>query len=61
MEQLARTGHDVATMCPICLANLRSAAEGKGVTVRDISEYLIDAYGGSSQGVPDLQSERRSA
>jgi Fe-S oxidoreductase len=61
MEQLTRTGHDVAAMCPICLANLRSAAEGKGVTVRDISEYLIEAYGGSAEGVPDLESERRSA
>jgi hypothetical protein len=48
MEQLARTGDDVAAMCPICLANLRNAAEGRGVTVRDISEYLIEAYGGSS-------------
>jgi hypothetical protein len=50
MEQLARTGHEVAAMCPICLANLRNAAEGKGVTVRDISEYLVRAYGGSSHG-----------
>jgi Fe-S oxidoreductase len=48
MEQLARTGHEVAAMCPICLANLRNAAEGKGVTVRDISEYLVGAYDGSS-------------
>jgi Fe-S oxidoreductase len=50
MEQLARTGHDVAAMCPICLANLRNAAEGKAVTVRDISEYLVRAYDGSSHG-----------
>jgi Fe-S oxidoreductase len=60
-EQLARAGHEVTTMCPICLANLRSAAEGSGVTVRDISEHLIRAYGGSSQEGADWQSERRSA
>ena len=50
IEQLASTGHDVAAMCPICLANLRNAAEGEGVTVRDISEYLVRAYDGSSHG-----------
>jgi Fe-S oxidoreductase len=48
MEQLAGTGRDVAAMCPICLANLRSAADGNDATVRDISEYLVRAYGGSS-------------
>ena len=44
MEQLASIGGDVAAMCPICLVNLRNAAEGKDVTVRDISEYLVRAY-----------------
>jgi Fe-S oxidoreductase len=44
MEQLASTGQDVAVMCPICLMNLRNAAEGKGVAVRDISEFLMKAY-----------------
>jgi Fe-S oxidoreductase len=59
MEQLACAGHDVATMCPICLANLASAADGKGVTVRDISEYLIQAYGSPSRA--DEQSGGGSA
>ena len=45
MEQLAEQGHDVVTMCPICLFNLESAVEGKGVAVEDISEYLVKAYG----------------
>ena len=45
MEQLVDMGHDVVTMCPICLFNLESAAEGKGAAVEDISEYLVKAYG----------------
>jgi Fe-S oxidoreductase len=44
MEQLASIGQDVAAMCPICLFNLRNAAEGEDVAVRDISEYLVRAY-----------------
>jgi Fe-S oxidoreductase len=43
MEQLASMGHDVATMCPICLVNLRNAAQSEDVSVRDISEYLVRA------------------
>ena len=45
MEQLVEKGHDVVTMCPICLFNLESAAGEKGVAVEDISEYLVKAYG----------------
>jgi Fe-S oxidoreductase len=60
-EQLARAGRDVAAMCPICLANLRTAGEARGVTVRDISGYLIDAYVGSWQSEPGLEGERRTA
>ena len=45
MEQLVDTGHDVVTMCPICLFNLESAAGENGVAVEDISEYLVKAYG----------------
>jgi len=43
VEQLASCGHQVATMCPICLANLKRAA-GTALEVKDISEYLVDAY-----------------
>ena len=42
VEQLASCGNQVATMCPICLANLKRAA-GTTLEIKDISEYLIDA------------------
>jgi len=45
MEQLTGTGHDVVTMCPICLLNLDNAAKGNGVAVEDISQYLVKVYG----------------
>ena len=44
VEQLASCGNRVATMCPICLANLKRAA-GMNLEIKDISEYLIEAYG----------------
>jgi Fe-S oxidoreductase len=43
MGQLSECSNKIATMCPICLANLKRAAVD-GVEVRDISEYLIKAY-----------------
>jgi len=43
VEQLASCGNQVATMCPICLANLKRAA-GMTLEIKDISEYLVDAY-----------------
>jgi Fe-S oxidoreductase len=43
VEQLAVCSNKVATMCPICLTNLKRAA-GNRLEVRDISEYLIKAY-----------------
>jgi Fe-S oxidoreductase len=43
VEQLAECGNKVATMCPICLTNLKRAAVN-GLEIRDISEYLIEAY-----------------
>lgn len=39
VEQLRAAGKDCVTMCPICLVNLRKAANGT-ISVRDISEYL---------------------
>ena len=53
IEQLLETGSEVAAMCPICMVNLRGAASGKGVNIKDISEYLAKSYcknGGSSDG-----------
>jgi Fe-S oxidoreductase len=43
VEQLGSCGTQVATMCPICLANLKRAAAGMILEVKDISEYLADA------------------
>jgi Fe-S oxidoreductase len=42
-EQLAGCGDSVATMCPICMANIKRASI-PGLKVRDISEYLVAAY-----------------
>jgi Fe-S oxidoreductase len=46
IEQLAKAGKHVATMCPICLLNLKEAAKGQDIEVRDISEYLAAAVFG---------------
>lgn len=42
VAELARVAPDCVTACPICLVNLRKAANGD-LRVRDISEYLIQA------------------
>jgi Fe-S oxidoreductase len=39
--QLRQVAPDCVTMCPICLVNLRKAADG--MRFRDISEYLVEA------------------
>ena len=44
MAGLAAAGSDVTAMCPICLLNLERAAEGREVTVTDLSEVLAEAY-----------------
>lgn len=45
IAQLKSNGSNIAAMCPICLVNLKSAAAGeKDISVRDISEYLVEAY-----------------
>jgi hypothetical protein len=38
-RSLVAVAPDCVTMCPICLVNLRKAADGT-LRVRDISEYL---------------------
>jgi Fe-S oxidoreductase len=43
VEQLAACSPKVVTACPLCLANLSRAAPA-GVEVRDISDYLSEAY-----------------
>ncbi|MDP8240207.1 MAG: (Fe-S)-binding protein [Candidatus Hatepunaea meridiana] len=44
VEQLASVGDKSVTMCPICFVNIRAAAETKNLSVKDISDYLVDAY-----------------
>lgn len=44
IEQLkSANGKNVVTMCPICLLNLRGAADG-GLSICDISEHLAEAF-----------------
>ena len=43
VAQLGSVDHQVVTACPLCLANLRRVAPPE-VNVRDISEYLAEAY-----------------
>ena len=43
VEQLSAVSPQIVTACPLCLANLSRAAPA-GVEVRDISDYLTDAY-----------------
>lgn len=43
VKQLSYSGSPVATMCPICLVNLRQAAGQNDGEIRDISEYLAEA------------------
>jgi Fe-S oxidoreductase len=44
VRQLSAVAPDCVTMCPICLVNLRKAANGT-LRIRDISEYLVHATG----------------
>ena len=49
LEQLAATGDNVVTMCPICLLNLKDAAGRDNISIKDISEYLAEAFLGVSR------------
>ena len=44
-KQLTAAGGNIVTMCPICLVNLKHAAEGMDADVADISELLTEVYG----------------
>jgi Fe-S oxidoreductase len=44
VKQLAGAGGNIAAMCPICLVNLKHAVQGEEVEIKDISEYLVEAY-----------------
>ena len=43
MAQLADCGDSIVTMCPICMANLRRAANDT-LEIKDISEHLVNGY-----------------
>jgi Fe-S oxidoreductase len=44
VKQLAAAGDNIAAMCPICLVNLKHAAQEANVAIKDISEFLVEAY-----------------
>lgn len=45
VKQLEAGGcREIVSMCPICLVNLGHGVNGNGTRVRDIAEYLIEAY-----------------
>ena len=56
VEQLSGFDCQVATMCPICLVNLKGAANGDGATYRDIADILAEAF---LEGVNDGQGNHR--
>jgi Fe-S oxidoreductase len=43
LTQLAECGNSIVTMCPICMANLRRAANNT-LEIKDISEHLVNGY-----------------
>jgi Fe-S oxidoreductase len=55
-EQLMTAGCQVATMCPICLVNLKSAANGKGIIFRDIANILAEAFLDGSRSPGDTHN-----
>ncbi len=44
VQQFGRPANVIATMCPICLVNLRAGANGGGEEFTDISNLLARAY-----------------
>lgn len=43
VAQLADCGNSIVTMCPICMANLRRAANNT-LEIKDITEHLVNGY-----------------
>ena len=56
IEQLVSAGGDIVAMCPICLVNLKNAAESRNIEVRDISEYLAEIYCGELQSAENVRA-----
>jgi len=55
LEQLTDAGGHIVAMCPICLVNLKHAAKNKNIEIKDISEYLVEAYCLESQLMEDVR------
>jgi Fe-S oxidoreductase len=59
VRQLSEVAAQCVTMCPICLVNLRKAAD-ETVVFRDISEYLVESVSGQpGPARPGLPLRRR--
>jgi len=56
IEQLAAAGGNIVAMCPICLVNLKHAAKNKNIEIKDISEYLAEAYCGVSRPAESIRT-----
>ena len=54
VDQLAMAGGNIVAMCPICLINLKHAAKDKNIEVKDISEYLVEAYSGNPKSTEGI-------
>jgi Fe-S oxidoreductase len=58
MEQLASQDYPIATMCPICLVNLKEAGGVNKNGIRDIAEYLADAFLGVSGNNEQVKNQQ---
>jgi Fe-S oxidoreductase len=56
VEQLTVAGCPVAAMCPICLVNLKQAAGKDNVEIRDIAEFLAEAFFGVSKTMESVRT-----
>jgi len=56
IEQLAATGDNIVTMCPICLVNLKHAAGEDNIKIKDISEYFAEAFFGVSRTAESVRT-----
>jgi hypothetical protein len=42
--ELSDCAGEIVTMCPLCMANLKRVSPGRKITIRDISDYLVQSY-----------------
>jgi Fe-S oxidoreductase len=58
IEQLTSQDYPIATMCPICLVNLKEAGGVNKNGIRDIAEYLADAFLGVSGNNEQVKNQQ---